>query len=790
MLKHFIKITFRNILINKLYAGINILGLILSLSSAFIIMLYLTTELSYDNFHKNRKQIYRIIEKSRDFGTYTPNTPFYAAEFFASQIPGIKNTCRIQNIFADVKKNNELTPEDNFICADNSVFDIFSFKILTGNPALLLKEANSVVLTKSKALKYFNSLDIVGKELLIENNGKDALLTVTGVIADLPVNSSIQIDFLTNIYLLEKLLGADIKSTNLRDNAILNTFVLLSKEASHEEIEQKINKNLSAIKDIEYTCQLQPLPEMYLHSSHLINNRLNQNGNQVVIWIYLIVLFVLLIAGSANYIILSTARASKRIKEAGIRKAFGSNDAYLFIQLISGSLIEALIAFPFAFAIYIYLAPHCESIFGKRMIDTLQSQVVLMILFVTLIVGVLSGLIIFRRISKYKTVEIVMSIPDTNLKRSFLAKILIGVQLVLFISLMQFSTIINNQSDYFKNKDLGFDRKNLLIVHRNNIISDERFNAIKEELIKSPGIIDVSAALLLPPTTSAAFQKVKCNDDPEKKIDLELLGVEKDFIKTFGIKLVEGNDFSKTTSSGTTKSVIMTKSALKSIGLFSDELGKQVDFMYDKFTVIGIIEDIHIHSLHKKIIPTAIIIENKYLKDIAIRVDQYNIKETLDYIRKCLLKVQPDDKFSINFFDELNDENYSSDLRLGAVVLSFTIVSSIIACMGLIGLALFISKQRTKEIGIRKVLGATSLTISNLFFKEFLLLLLLANLLAIPLGIFISKLWLQNFAYKVPIQIPMFFLIGLLSCVIVLISIGLQILKSSRANPAESLKYE
>jgi putative ABC transport system permease protein len=529
---------------------------------------------------------------------------------------------------------------------------------------------------------------------------------------------------------------------------------------------------------------------MYLHSSHLINNLLNQNGNQVVIWIYLIVLFVLLIAGSANYVILSTARASKRVKEAGIRKAFGSNSSYLFIQLISGSLIEALIAFPFAFAIYFYLAPHCESIFGKRMIDTLQWQVVSMILFVTLMVGVLSGFIISRKISKYKTVELVMSIPDTVLKRSLLAKILIGVQLVLFISLMQFSTIINNQSDYFRNKDLGFDRENLLIVQRHDFISDERFNAIKEELIKNPGIIDVSAAFVLPPTATRLIQKVKCNDDPEKKIDLELLSVEKDFIKTFGIKLIEGNDFSKITSSRAARSVIMTKSALKSIGLFSDELGKQVDFMYDKFTIIGITEDIHIHSLHNKIIPTAIIIENKYLKDIAIRVDQYNIKETLDYIRKCLLKVQPDDKFSINFFDELNDENYSSDLRLGAVVLSFTIVSSIIACMGLIGLALFISKQRTKEIGIRKVLGATSLTISNLFFKEFLLLLLLANLLAIPLGIFISKLWLQNFAYKVPIQTSMFLLIGLVSCVVVLISIGIQILKTSRANPVESLKYE
>jgi putative ABC transport system permease protein len=790
MLKHFIKITFRNILSNKLYAGINILGLILSLSSAFIILLFLTTELSYDNFHKNRKQIYRIIERSRDFGTYTPNTPFYGAEFFASQIPGIKNTCRIQNIFADVKKNNELVPERNFICADNSVFDIFSFKILSGNPALLLKEANSVVLTKSKAFKYFNSLDIVGKELLIENNGKDALLTVTGVIADLPVNSSIQIDFITNIFLLEKLLGADIKSTNLRDNAILNTFVLLSKQTSREEVEQKINNNLSTVKDIDYTCQLQPLPEMYLHSSHLINNLLNQNGNQVVIWIYMIVLFVLLIAGSANYVILSTARASKRIKEAGIRKAFGSNSTYLFIQLISGSLIEALIAFPFAFAIYFYLAPHCESIFGKRMIDTLQWQVVSMILFVTLIVGVLSGFIISRKISKYKTVELVMSIPDTVLKRSLLAKILIGVQLVLFISLMQFSTIINNQSDYFKNKDLGFDRENLLIVQRHDFISDERFSAIKEELIKSPGIMDVSAALLLPPTTSSMLQKVKCNDDPEKKIDLELLGVEKDFIKTFGIKIVEGNDFSKTTSSGVTRSVIMTKSALKSIGLFSDELGKQVDFMYDKFTIIGIIVDIHIHSLHKKIIPTAIIIENKYLRDIAVRVDQHNIKATLEYIRKCLLSIQSDDKFTIRFFNQLNDENYTSELMLGVVVMSFTIVSALIACMGLIGLSLFISKQRTKEIGIRKVLGASSLIISNLFFKEFLLLLLIANILAIPLGIFISKLWLQNFAYKAPIQISMFFLIGLLSCVIVLISIGLQILKTSLANPVESLKYE
>jgi putative ABC transport system permease protein len=790
MLRHFIKLTIRNIFSNKLYAGINILGLILSLSSAFIILLYLTTELSYDNFHENRKQIYRVITKNKDFDSYSPGTSFYASEFFSSRIPEIKNACRIQNITADIKKNNELITERNFICTDNSVFSIFSFKILSGNPGLLLKEANSVVLTKSKALKYFNSLDIVGKELLINKYGKDVSLTVTGVIADLPVNSTIQIDFLTNIFLLEKLFGTDIKSINLRDNGILNTFVLISKQASREEVEQKINNNLSTVKDIDYTCKLQPLPEMYLHSSHLINNIIDQNGNPVIIWIYLIVLFVLLIAGSANYVILSTARASKRIKEVGIRKAFGSNRKYLFIQLISGSLIEALISFPFAFAIYFYLAPHCEFIFGKRMISALHWQVISMILFITLIVGALSGFIISRKISRYKTVEIVMYVPDTVLKRSLLAKLLIGVQLVLFISLMQFSLIISKQSDYFKNKDLGFDRENLLIIQRYDFMTIERFNAIKLELEKCPGIKDVSAAFVLPPTTSSMLQQVRCFDDPERKINLELLDVDKDFIKTFGIKIIEGNDFSKISSSTANKSVIMTKSALKNIGLFNDELGKQVDFQYEKFTVVGIIEDIHIHSLHKKIIPTAIIINNRELKDIAIRVDQNNTRTTLEYIRKCLLNIKADDEFTIRFFNELNDENYTSELRLGTVVLSFTIVSALIACMGLIGLSLFISRQRTKEIGIRKVLGASSLIISNLFFKEFLLLLLIANILAIPLGIFISKLWLQNFAYKVPIQISMFFLIGLVSCIVVLISISIQILKSSHANPVESLKYE
>jgi putative ABC transport system permease protein len=789
MLRHFIKLTFRNIFTNKLYAGINILGLILSLSSAFIILLYLTTELSYDSFHENRKQIYRVITKNKDFDSFSPGTSFYASEFFSSRIPEIKNACRIQNITADIKKNNELITERNFICTDNSVFSIFSFKILSGNPAIMLKEANSVVLTKSKALKYFNSLDVAGKELRINKNGKVVSLNVTGVIDDLPVNSSIQIDFLTNIFLLEKLFGTDIKSINLRDNGILNTFVLLSKQASREEVEQKINNNLSTVKDIDYTCKLQPLPEMYLHSSHLINNIIDQNGNSVIIWIYLIVLFVLLIAGSANYVILSTARASKRIREAGIRKAFGSNRKYLFIQLISSSLIEAIISFPFAFAIYFYLVPHCEFIFGKRMIGALHWQVISMILFVTLIVGALSGFIISRNISRYKTVEIVMSVPDTVLKRSLLAKILIGVQLVLFISLMQFSLIISKQSDYFKNKDLGFDRENLLIVQRYDFMTTERFNAIKLELEKCPGITDVSASIALPPTNTSMLQQVRCFDDPERKINLELLDVDKDFIKTFGIKIIEGNDFSKITSNAS-KSVIMTKSALKNIGLFTDVLGKQVDFQYEKFNVVGVIEDIHIHSLHKRIIPTAIIINNGELKDIAIRVDQHNIGTTLEYIRKCLLNIKADDEFTIRFFNDLNDENYTSELRLGAVVLSFTIVSALIACMGLIGLSLFISKQRTKEIGIRKVLGASSLIISNLFFKEFLLLLFITNVLAIPLGIFISKLWLQNFAYKSPIPISMFFLICFLSCVIVLISISIQILKSSRANPVESLKYE
>ncbi|HVN58240.1 MAG TPA: ABC transporter permease [Bacteroidales bacterium] len=787
MLKHFIKLTFRNIFRNKLYAGINILGLILSLSSAFIIILYLKTELSYDNFHKNRKQIYRVITKNKDFGTLSPCTPFYAAEFFTSQIPEIKNKCRVQNIAADIRQNNELMPEANFICADNSVFDIFSFRILTGNPALLLKDANSVVLTKSKALKYFNSLDIVGKELLINKNGKDVCLTVTGVVGDLPVNSSLQIDFLTNISLLEKLFGANIKSINLRDFAILNTFVLLHNQSSRKAVEEKMNNILSSIKDIDYTCQLQPLPEMYLHSSQLINNFFYQNGNRLAIIIYLVVLLVLLISGSANYIILSTARATKRIKEAGIRKVFGSNQTYLFIQLISDSLIEALIAFPFAFSIYINLSFHCESIFGKRLIDSLQWQVFAIILITTLIVGVLSGVIISRKISKYKTAEIVLSVPDTVLKRSFLAKILIGVQLVLFIGLIQFTSIIKRQSDYFRNKDLGFDRENLLIVKRQDFISDDKFRAIKEEIFKNPGVLGVSAAMVLPPTSSRLIQKVKCYDDPEKKIDLELLSVERDFIKTFGIKIIAGSDFSSVNSS---RSIIMTKSALKSLGLFSDELGKQVDFMYDKFTIIGITEDIHIHSLHNKIIPAVIKIDENTLKDIAVRVDKHNIKATLENIKKSILNIKADDKIDIKFFNQLNDQNYVTELRLGNVVLAFTAVSTIIAALGLIGLALFISKQRTKEIGIRKVLGATSLTISIMFFKEFIPLLLISNVFAVPLGLFLSKTWLKSFAYKAPIQISMFLIIGLLSCFIVLISIGFQILKSSHANPVESLKYE
>jgi len=791
MLTHYFKTAIRNIARNKIFSIINIVGLTIGLASSFLILLYVLNETGYDKYHKKRNQIYRVITEYID-SWEQPGTACILAPTMKSDFPEIEFIARINTIITSLKKGEEYINERYFRTADNDIFEIFTLPFLKGNPKTALADPFSVVISESMADKYFENQDPLGKVLTIMAMDEEIQLTVTGVMKDIPENSTYKADFIGTTELAIKYWGKRFNNKNFTVDWSATyfgqTYILLPKNCKASELEQKFSgfEKKYLPEGFRMKFHLQPLTDVYLKSSHFMNNR-GAIGNIKNVYIFSFIGLFILIIACINYIILSTARSATRSKEIGIRKVIGAGRKNLAKQILGESVIVSFISLPIALLLVHLLLPTVNQLFNKELIInyTQNWQFIIGFIFVTLFVGLISGSYIAFYLSSFRPVEVLKSKINTGITKSVYRRILITVQLIIFIVLILGTGIIFRQIHYANNKDMGFNKEGIVIIYYDDDEFRRRYESFKNEVAKNPNIINVSGAMFSPPYNGGMEWDVPGVDDPSQVTKVEGLAVDFNYIETYEFKLKEGRSFSREFPSDSS-AIILNETAVKELGLV-DPVGKKIN----NRTIIGVIKDFHLHSFHMEIKPMIIdIMRLKYAREVVVRIHPGKISETISFLEDKWEEFAPDSPFEYSFFDDALEQLYREEQIFGKIISIFTFLAIFIASLGLFGLSLFIAEQRTKEIGIRKVFGSSVSRIFKLISKEFILMVLIANLIASPIAYYFMNKWLENFAYRTKIEIWLYIVAVALSMFIVLITMSFQTLKAAYTNPAESLRYE
>jgi len=796
MFNNYFKIAFRNIKKHKGYSFINLAGLVFGLACCILILSYILYELSYDNYNEKADRIFRLGADGnigqRDLRI--PILPYSIASSLSREYPEVLNSVRLYpmtwsgKVF--VKYKDKQFYEENIYYAENSVFDIFTFPMIRGDHKTALETANSIVITEDMAKKYFGDEDPVGNFLKF-NNQTD--FKVTGVMKNVPENSHLTFDMLCSF----KTIYTSTMESQIDFRYF--TYILLQENCDYRELERKF----SSIND-EYIDRflkaaggtinyfLEPVTRLHLYSDMLYN----PPGTSDIKYIYIfsaIALFILFIA-SINFMNIATARSSIRAKEVGLRKTFGSDRSKIIKQFLSESLIYSFFSLILALILVKIALPFFSTLAGIELtINYLDVKWLIPGFFITtLIVGIIAGSYPAFILSSFQPVHVLKGNLKGTLHSRF-RSILVVAQFTISIILIIGTFIITNQLKFMKNKKLGFDKEQIVVlpVLNNNI--QLSVNSLKEEIKSINGVMSVASSSDVPgkPLSSRAgfIPEGFTADEALLMIHLQ---VDKDFIPAMGIKVKEGRNFSGEFATDTLESILINETAAKKIG-WENPLGKTIQSGFvtgGKGIVIGVVEDFHLSSLQQEIEPCIIRNVPGYLNYISVRIRPENIPVTMGSLKKKWVKIIPGTLFEYFFLDESFDSLYRAEERLSAIFSYFTLIAIFIACLGLFGLASFTAERRTKEIGIRKVLGASIPGIVFQLSKEFLRWVLIANLIAWPVAYFTMNRWLQGFAYKTPIGIEVFVLSGILATGIALITVSYQTVSAALSSPVESLKYE
>ena len=800
MFKNYLKIAFRNIKKHKAYAFINIAGLSMGMACCILIISFIATELSYDRFHKNSEQIYRLGLDANVGGNQIlmPVSTAPAALALVQDYPEILDAVRLQPIGKVSIKDRDLEFfEENALYADNSIFNVFTFPMLVGDPQSALKTAYSMVMTENTANKYFGDQDPIGKILKVDNQFD---YTVTGVVENFPKNSHFTFDILCSF---ESLYAQYRESLEEWMNFSLYTYLLLQENLNPKVLENKfpdlIDKHMGiTLKAIggEINFFLQPLTKIHLHSH--MENEIGANSDIAYIYIFSAIALFILIIACINFMNLATARSALRAREVGIRKVIGAERKELIRQFLGESLIYSLFSMLVAVLLAHLVLPLFSSLSGRELsidyfgMPWLIPGLVGMILFVGFAAGSYPALFL----SSFQPVRVLKGRLKAGAANSRFRSILVVGQFVISIGLIISTGVILNQLRYMKNKNLGFEKGNVVVVRTSDGPASESIDSIKQEFKKIPGVLNAGLTSQLPgreanisPFVPEGFSAIEAQ--LMKNID-----IDHDFIPTMGIEVTAGRNFSSEFGTDSSDAIIINEAAARKFG-WADPIGKKIENFSGKEienrtskTVVGVIKDIHMSSLHSLIMPLYINNESDNWDNIAIRISPNNVGGTIDKLRAKWREFYPNQSFDYYFLDDSLGTLYESEGRLSQIFSSFTLFAIFIACLGLFGMASFTAEQRTKEIGIRKVLGASVSGVVVLLAKDFLKLVLIANILAWPIAYLAMKKWTQGFAYQAEIGVWMFVITGVLAAVIALLTVSFQSIKAALSHPINAIKYE
>jgi putative ABC transport system permease protein len=798
MFKNYMHIALRNIKKHKGYSLINILGLAIGMACCILITSYVIYELSYDKYHENADSIYRIKSDAKigDNLLQIPKSSPPMAGYMVENFPEVSNATRLRELGnVPLKYRDNQFYEGRIFFADSSFFDIFTFPLLKGDPKTALKAAYTAVITEDTARKYFGEEDPIGKVMTIEESVD---FTITGIISNVPRNSHFVFDMLCSF---------ETHAQNNRESMAnwlsINyyTYIMLQKGSDPYSLEQKlpemITSNagniLKAVKG-DLRLSLQPLTSIHLHSR--LEQEISATSNIAYIYIFsAIALFILFIA-CMNYMNLATARSAKRAQEVGMRKVLGAHRGKIVRQFLGESLLTSSISCIIALLFVEIALPLFRSISGINLrINYMENPWLIPgLLGLTILVGLVAGSYPAFFLSSFLPIRILKGSLRTGSGNTHFRGVLVIVQFTISIVLIIGTIITFNQLKYMKNTALGFDKEQILILPISDESTVESLLPLKEELKNYPGVIDVGASSHVPGETTYYNPFLPEGFTREQMIWMGQLNVDPDFIPTMGIEFLAGRNFSSELQTDQTHSVIINETAAKRFG-WDDPVGKTIGELsisggIKRRPVIGVVKDFHIESLHREIGPLLITNNTEWLNTLSIRVAPDNIPETLSFLSKKWDQHNPLRPFRHFFLDDSFDAQYKADERLSKIFSYFSILAIFIACLGLFGLASYTAEQRTKEIGIRKVLGATLSGIVKLLTKEFSKWLLLANIIAWPVAYFVMRKWLQGFAYRTSIGFYIFVLSAVIALAIALITVSYQALKAAKADPVESLRYE
>ena len=798
MLKNYLKIAVRNISKNKLFAFVNIPGLGIGLAVCILIMLWVQNEWSYDKYNKDYDNIYRVLSYGTKYMTDGfDGTPQLLGLVIKEQVPDIVNSVRLMDVGKTVVRFEEKKfYELKGVFTDPSIFDVFTLPFIKGDPNTALSEPYSTVLTETMAARYFGDKNPVGKSLSLD--GLD--IKVTGVIRNIPSNSTLQFDFCLPINLLDKL-GNKLQWGNFG----VVTYVQIRGKSDVK----KINKMITTIA-ADHNCpqvidgvkfKMQPLSEVHLDAKHGGARNFLWIGNKIYVNIFAAVAVFVLFLACINYINLSVVRSVKRAKEVGVRKIVGASRMQLIFQYLSESLLYSFLGLVIALLFVELLLPSFNSLMQKRLsLDYTNNYSFLIgIVAITLFSGVVAGGFPALFFSAFKPITIIKAKSPSG-HRGILSfmRALIIFQFVLSVLLITGSILISKQIHFIKNKDLGFDKENVIYLPLTDLFA-KKYEFIKQKLLENPCILNVSAEDYLWATTNNRTTGFDWEDkNPNMSADMLIPQVGFDFFKTLNIPILQGRSFSREFGAVEKDAFMVNEEAVRQMGIKSP-VGKYfalygIDGLIQKGTIIGVFKDINYGSLREKIEPQVV----RVISDLSsaaegvmlIKIGGQDIQATIAYIKKIWNENNSNTPFEYHFLEETYDHLYLSDARVGTMVDFFCLLTIIISCLGLYGLACYTVGLRTKEIGVRKVLGASSLQIANLISKDFLKLILLASVIACPIAWYLMHDWLKDFAYRTEISWWIFVLSGGIALLIALATISFQAIKAATANPVESLRYE
>jgi len=791
MFRNYIKVAVRNLWRHKGFSFINIMGLAVGMGACFLIFLYVHFELSYDTFNTKADRIYRLVTDVKtptekvNFSSTAPMVVNIKADF-----PEVESFVRFNTASLLVRKGIVKFQEEHSIFADSTLFTIFDLPLKYGNPKTALKEPFSIVFSETAAKKYFGDKDPVGQHMLLTDASYN--VTVTGVMKDIPENSSFKADMVVSMYSFRQF---DSSMDNDWGGFGYNSYLLLKPATNAAALQAKLpafierhdGRQMKA-DQTQFTLLLEPLKDVYLKSNHPGAEKGNINN----VYIFSVIAIFILLIACINFINLTTARASERAKEVGIRKVVGAEKAQLARQFITESVLVCLSAFVLAVLFCALLLPLFNQLSGKVVSPGIFSQAAYVptLLLIAVVIGFVAGIYPAFVLSSFQPIAVLKGRFATGTKGLLLRKGLVIAQFTISVALIIGTIVVYNQLTFMRNQDLGFSKSQMMVLDTHG---DEHNRALNNEIANIHGVISTAMSSSVPGQGAMdALSQLENSHGDMQTTGVDLYFVDYNYIPQYKIKIIAGRAFSKDYGSDTTQAMMLNEAAVRMLGYASPQqaVGRRFSQWGRQGKIIGVIKDFHYRGLQENIKPLSMRIEPGGVDQISINLAGQNMAATIAAIQSKWERIIPYRPFNYYFVDEAFDKLYRAEDRFGNLFFNFAVLAIFISSLGLLGLASYSTVQRTKEIGVRKVMGASVGNITVLLSKEFVKLVLVAVIIASPVAWWGMAQWLQSFAYRINISWWVFATAGVLALFIALATISFQAIKAALMNPVKSLRTE